>query len=267
MSDPPAADDRYMVPALSRGLALLEAFSAERPALSLVDLARELDISRSSAFRLAFTLVDLGYLLRDERTKTYRLGPRILNLGFSFLASQELVDIAQPRLNTLRDETGCSAHLGVLDGLDVVYLVRCAANRTLTSNIQVGTRLPAYASSMGRVILAYLPAEQVAQLYDGVQLTPFTAQTATSMAALRRKLDEDAARGYVVSRAAFEAGIASVAAPVFDAAGRVAGAINVSTPEAGAVEEGLEDHILAAVRVAARDISSWLGYVDVRKSA
>ncbi len=267
MSANPAIDDRYRVPALSRGLALLEAFSAERPALSLVDLSRVLDISRSSAFRLAYTLVELGYLLRDEAAKTYRLGPRVLNLGFGFLASQELVEIAQPRLRALRDGTGCSAHLGVLDGRDVVYLVRCAANRTLTSNIQVGTRLPAYASSMGRVILASMPADEVARLYEGIELTPYTSQTATTLQALRQKLDGDRSCGYVISRAAFEVGIASVAAPLLDASGSVVGAVNISTPEAAASEDSLRNQILNEVLAAASEISSWLGYVGARKSA
>ena len=267
MKADPAIDDRYRVPALSRGLALLEAFSAERPALSLVDLSRVLDISRSSAFRLVYTLVELGYLQRDDAAKTYRLGPRVLNLGFGFLASQELVEIAQPRLSALRDETGCSAHLGVLDGRDVVYLVRFAANRTLTSNIQVGARLPAYASSMGRAILAYMPPDEINRLYAGAELRPFTSQTATTMPALRRKLDADRASGYVISQAAFEPGIASVAAPLFDASGSVVGAVNISTPEAGATEETLRTSILDAVLAAAGEISAWLGYTGARRSA
>ena len=267
MNDTPEVDDRYMVPALCRGLALLAAFSADRPALSLVDLSRELDISRSSAFRLAYTLVELGYLHRDEATKTYRLGHKVLDLGFSFLASQELVDIARPRLDTLRDQTGCSAHLGVLDGRDVVYLVRCAANRTLTSNIQVGTRLPAYASSMGRAVLAFMPPDAVAQLYGGEKLRPYTDQTATTLPALRKRLDEDRARGCVVSRAAFEAGIASVAAPLFDASGSVVGAVNISTPQAADPAARLETDVLEAVLAAAGDISSWLGFAGARQSA
>ena len=267
MSQAAAVDDRYMVPALSRGLALLAAFSADRPALSLVDLSRELDISRSSAFRLAYTLVELGYLHRDQQSKTYRLGPKVLDLGFSFLASQELVDIAQPRLNTLRDETGCSAHLGVLDGRDVVYLVRCPANRTLTSNIQVGTRLPAYASSMGRAILSFMPPDAVAELYDGETLEPFTDQTATTFPALRERLDRDRQQGHVVSRAAFEAGIASVAAPLFDASGSVVGAVNISTPQAADPASRLETDVLDAVLAAAGEISSWLGYAGARKTA
>jgi DNA-binding IclR family transcriptional regulator len=226
-----------------------------------------LDISRSSAFRLAYTLVELGYLHRNEQTKTYRLGPRVLDLGFSFLASQELVDIAQPRLSTLRDETACSAHLGVLDGRDVVYLVRCPANRTLTSTIQVGTRLPAYASSMGRAILSFMPPDAVAQLYRGETLRPYTGQTPTTLAALRQRLDQDRRQGHVISRAAFEAGIASVAAPLFDASGSVVGAVNISTPEAADPASSLETDVLDAVLAAANDISSWLGYAGARKSA
>jgi IclR family pca regulon transcriptional regulator len=137
----------------------------------------------------------------------------------------------------------------------------------LTSNIQVGARLPAYAASMGRVILAFLPPDEVARLYEGAEFTSFTSQTAVSLAALRQKLDADRHHGYVVSRAAFEAGIASVAAPLFDASGGVIGAVNISTPEASAPADLLETAILDAVLAAAKEISSWLGYAGARKSA
>ena len=101
-------DSRYIVPALSRGLVLLEAFSAERPTLTLSELSKAVGLSRSSTYRLVYTLEDMGFLLRDEGTKNYRLGTRILALGFAYLASQELVEIAQPHLETLRDRTNCS---------------------------------------------------------------------------------------------------------------------------------------------------------------
>jgi DNA-binding IclR family transcriptional regulator len=255
---PGAADERYMAPALGRGLALLECFGPEKPALGLAELARQLGITRSSCFRLAYTLAELGFLVRDDARKAYRLGPRVLSLGFAYLASQSLVEVARPHLEALRDGTNCAAHLGVLDGTEVVYLARHPDKKALTSRIQVGARLPAHATSMGRVLLASLPPEEVRRRYNGRALRAFTAQTATTLDALLARLAEDRARGYVVSRAAFEPGIASVAAPVFGMDGRAAAAINVSTPEATLRGRALETTIKDAVVATAAAISQWL---------
>jgi DNA-binding IclR family transcriptional regulator len=153
------ADERYMVPGLARGLAMLSAFTAETPQLSLADLARAVGLTRSSAFRIAYTLAELGYLVRDEATKSYRLGPRVLGLGFAFLSSIEIVEVAQPHLMALRDRTQCSAHLAILDGTEIVYVARHAVQKALTSHVQVGSRLPAHATSMGRALLSQLSAD------------------------------------------------------------------------------------------------------------
>ncbi len=127
MSEPQnTGDGRYRVPGLIRGLALLEAFSGERSSLSLADLSRVLGASRSSTFRIAYTLNELGYLVRDDATKSYRLGSRVLGLGFGYLSSLELAESARPHLEALRDRTDCSAHLAVLDGVEIVYVARYA---------------------------------------------------------------------------------------------------------------------------------------------
>src|SRR5690606_24002373 len=108
-------DSRYVVPALSRGLALLGTFSAERTSLTLSQISKAVGLSRSSSYRLVYTLEEMGFLLRDKSNKAYRLGTRILGLGFAYLASPELVELARPHLEALRDRTNCSAHLGVVE--------------------------------------------------------------------------------------------------------------------------------------------------------
>jgi len=260
-------DERYMVPGLVRGLAMLAAFTAERPRLSLADLARAVGLTRSSAFRIAYTLADLGYLARDGSDKSYRLGPRVLGLGFAFLDSIEIVDIAQPHLVALRDRTQCSAHLALLDGAEIVYVARHADRKALTSRIQIGSRLPAHATSMGRAILCQLSPEDVRARFKDRPLEAFSAATATNLDDLAAQLARDRSRGYVLSRSSFERGIASVAAPVFDAEGAVTAAINITTPESTLSGDDLETWIRDAVVETAAAISEWLGHRGERRSA
>ena len=256
----PKLDERYLVPALARGLALLECFGPDREELSLVELARGIGMTRSAAYRLVYTLAELDFLARDPERKTYRLGPRVLSLGFAYLASQELAEIARPHLEALRDRTDCSAHLAVLDGTEIVYIARYADKKALTSRISIGTRFPAHATSMGRAILAQLPADEVRRRFANRTLARFTAATPTTLKALLATLEDDRARGYVLSRSNFEAGIASVAAPVLDSDGNAVAAINISTPEstvsAGALETTIKDQVVHA----AKTISEWLGH-------
>ena len=268
MSDPQyTGDERYMVPGLVRGLSLLEAFSGESSSLSLADLSRVLGTSRSSAFRIAYTLTELGYLVRDDATKRYRLGNRVLGLGFGYLSSLELAESARPHLEDLRDRTDCSAHLAVLDGVEIVYVARYTDKKSLTSRIQVGSRLPAHATTMGRAILSQLSPADVRARFEGAELKRFSAVTATSVEELIQQLTKDATRGFVISRSNFERGVASLAAPVFDADGTVAGAINITTPESTLRGDELETSIKDAVMDASATISKWLGHRGERRSA
>jgi PcaR/PcaU/PobR family beta-ketoadipate pathway transcriptional regulator len=258
---------RYLVPGLMRGLALLEAFSTEHQTLSLADLSKAVGLPRSSVFRLAYTLTEMGFLIRDDAAKTYRLGSRVLGLGFTYLASQELIEVARPRLEALSGRTHCSAHLGVLEGTEIVYLARYAVDSAMTSGIRVGARLPAHATSIGRAILSQMPHDEVRAIFEEAQLTAFTEQTATTLDALLQLLTKDAARGFALSHSAFETGIASIAAPIFGADGKVVAAINVTTPESAIKGDELETRIADAVLATAAEISSWLGYPGRKRTA
>jgi len=253
-------DDRYLVPGLVRGLELLEAFSPEQPSLTLSQLSRAIGLSRSSAYRLVYTLAELGFLARDPLTKSYSLGARVLKLGFTYLASQDMVDLARPQLEALRDKTNCAAHFGILDGADVVYLLRAADRNAVTSQVSVGTRLPAYATTLGRAILAEMPASDVRAAFAGITFRQFTKQGPLSVDDLLRLVAQDHERGHVVSRGAFESGIASVAAPVFDSHGVVVAAVNIATPESNPAAKLLDGKLKDAVLDSARTISLWLGY-------
>ncbi len=146
---------------LERGLAILAAFTSEQPLLGVSDLSRAIDLSRSTAHRYIATLTKLGYLEQDAETKRYRLGPRVLDLGFSALNSMELRQIAAPHLQQLSDETGHTVNMAILDGADIVYIERCRSSqpgqREIDLNLHVGSRLPAYCTSIGKVLLAFVP--------------------------------------------------------------------------------------------------------------
>ncbi|MGQ3027146.1 MAG: IclR family transcriptional regulator, partial [Ferrovibrionaceae bacterium] len=158
----------------------------------------------------------------------------------------------------LRDATGASSHLGVLDGRDVIYVAQVSSLRQLSSRVSVGSRFPAHAQSMGRLLLAALPAAELEALYAGVALDKFTEDTPGDFAELKSRIAEDRARGYVVSRGNFERGIVAVAAPVVDAQGVVVAAVNISGPatalDTGALEGVFKDRVMAAAKAISRHL-------------
>lgn len=252
----------YMVPALERGLRMLQAFSRDVPVQSLGELARELDLPRATVFRLADTLEHLGFLVRDAETGEYWIGAAALKLGWNYLSSLELPDIAHPYLSRLRHRTRASAHLAVRDGAEIVYISRLPVNAALTSNIRVGARLPAHATSMGRALLQDLGEAALVELYAGIpDLAPYSPETPRTVEALGALLKKDARNGgIVVSRGYYERGVISIAAPVRDSADVVVAAINITAPSDQYTDEQLEGEVREHVRVAARDISAALGH-------
>src|SRR5205809_3957584 len=161
---------------LERGLAILSAFRSGRPLLGVSDLSREVGLSRSTAHRYIATLAGLGYLQQDPPTRKYRLGPRVLDLGFSAINSMDLRELAAPHLQALSDETGHTVNMAVLDGADIVYIERCRTaqqgQREIDLNLHVGSRLPAYCTSMGKVLLADLDAGDLAEVLGRTPFTP-----------------------------------------------------------------------------------------------
>jgi DNA-binding IclR family transcriptional regulator len=258
----PAVDNhgRYMVPGLERGLRLLELVSHSAGEVNLSDAARALGISRSSAFRLVYTLENMGYLRRGSDERKFRLGPQVLRLGSGLLAGLDIVDLAQKPLEELRSKTGASAHLAVRDGTDILYVISLPGRQRITTNIHVGTRLPAYATSMGRILLSDLEPQELRELYKGARLKAFTEHTPTSVGRLAEAVKADAERGHVVSRGHFEPEIWSIAAPVFDHTGRITAAISVTYPSSVVDRGTFEGATKEQTCQAARDISALLGH-------
>jgi DNA-binding IclR family transcriptional regulator len=252
-------EDRYIVPGLRRGLAILRLFSRTRRVISVPEMVRELGISRATAFRLTYTLEADRYLRRAPHSNAFQLGLNVLSLGFEYLGSLDLVEVARPVLDDLRDQTDASAHMGVLDRIEVVYILKAPSQHRLRSNVTVGARMPAHATSIGRALLFDTPLEHLRVLYRGVKMEVFSKQTPATVAELHTRLEEERRNGYVSYRSAFAPGIASVAAPVRDASGQIVAAINVSDYES---LPGMQDerHLAEAVRRAATAISQGLGY-------
>lgn len=248
----------YAVPGLQRGLAILSLLGRGRPVVSVADIARELKIPRATCFRLVWTLARDGYLVRDRNGSEFRLGPKVLTIGFGYLHSQDFIETARPILEQLRDRIGASTHMGVLEGAEVLYLVRAPSRQRLSSNRYVGSRLAAHCSSLGRALLFDHTSEEIAELFEGRSMAAPNENSPCTPAALARAIAEDREKGYVAGR--FIDGIMSVAAPVRDSAGRITAAINVSDYEylecMKAVDDGLKD----AVVETAFEISKRLGF-------
>jgi DNA-binding IclR family transcriptional regulator len=225
-----ATVDKYTVPGLQRGLELLGQFTRKTPILSGADLARKLDLPRASVFRLLHTLEHCGLVERVSDSSSYKLSIGILRLGFEYLSSMELAEHARPVIDQLRDATGYSAHLVVRDGRDVVFIVKAAGRSALFHSIQVGARLPAYATVLGRLLLSDLDKAALTALYPDTPLPRYTDKTPTTIKPLQALIAADRAKGYSQSESGFETGISVIAAPVFNDDGKVVAAVSITVP-------------------------------------
>ncbi|MDQ0315362.1 IclR family transcriptional regulator [Amorphus orientalis] len=255
----PGGKDRYLVPGLIRGLEVLRAFTPERPNLSLSEIAELLGTSRSAAFRTVYTLAHTGCLLHDQRTQTYALGPAVLRLGYGYLATREVVEVAYPELERLRDRTDWSAHMGVLDGTSVLYVLRLPAPHRLTGIVHVGSRLPARSTTMGRVLLADLAEDTLVALYRS-EAQKTGVSSPETLATVLAQWRDDRTRAHVAHIGDFEAGIASIAAPVRDMTGQVVAAINLSAAATPENVADLRDRLAEEITRTAARISTLLGW-------
>ena len=244
--------EAHFVQSLERGLAVIRAFDARRPELTLSEVARHCDLTRAAARRFLLTLADLGYVRTDGRL--FRLTPRVLELGYAYLSSLSLPEVAAPHLERLVAEVHESSSMSVLDGDDIIYVARVPTARIMTVAINVGTRFPAYATSMGRVLLAALPAADLAAYLARVRLERLAPRTFTSPEALRAELERVSAQGWAIVDQELEAGLRSVAAPVRDKAGTTVAAINVSVHASRTTLDGIRRKLVPPLRAAAAAI-------------
>ena len=249
---------------LERGLAILSAFRSGRPLLGVSELGREIGLGRSTTHRYVATLAMLGYLQQDAATRKYRLGPRVLDLGFSAINSMELREVAAPHLRRLSDETGFTVNMAILDGLDIVYVERCrstqAGQREIDLNLHVGSRLPAYCTSLGKVLLAFLPEAERAATLAAIDFSRRGPNTIVTRRALDEELRRVRANGYAINNEELAYGLRSIAAPVLDHEGRAACAINLAVHSSMVSMEELTAHLTATLCRTAAEVSAHLGY-------
>jgi DNA-binding IclR family transcriptional regulator len=249
---------RYNVPGLERGLRMLQLFDRTRKHLTAAEMARALAIPRSTAFRLAQTLEFLGFLERDG--DRYRVGPAVLRLGFEYIASLDVSEFARPLVERLRDDTGLSAQLVIRDGREVVVALKASPPSTFASNVTVGTRLPAHATILGRVLLGDVDDAALAALYPEPALPQTSPQSPRTLAELRRLVREDRERGYAVSESFFEQGISAIAAPVRDESGRIVAALSVTAQRPSLEPKTYRERLVAQVLGAAAELSRQLNH-------
>lgn len=258
--EPAGADDRPpprnsdFVQSLDRGLAVIRAFGPDRERLSLSEVARATGLTRAAARRFLLTLVRLGYVRSDGRE--FSLRPRVLELGYAYLSGLALPDVAAPHMEEMVARLHESSSISVLDGQHVVYVVRMPTKRIMTVAISVGTRFPAYATSMGRVLLAALPEEELERYLADATLSPLTDRTVTDPARLRELLAQVAQQGYSIVDQELEEGLRAVAAPIRGAPDVGTAAINVSAHASRVSMAALQEQILPVLLETAAQIEA-----------
>lgn len=241
MQQQPEGDPDFVL-SLSRGLSLIEAFHGEKEGLSVSAAAVKTGLSRAAVRRLLITLESLGYAERSG--SLFRLTSRILRLGFSFVTSNALAGLASPLLAQVSELIHESSSVSLLDGDHIVYIARSAPKRVMTIDLGVGSRLPAYCTSMGRVLLAALPPDNLARYLKNVRLKAYTPKTVIDRERLRGVLRKVREGGYALVDEELEVGLRSIAVPVVSRSGRVVAAMNSGVPAARVNAADLMERIL-----------------------
>jgi IclR family pca regulon transcriptional regulator len=260
------------VASLARGLEIIRAFTAPpevdpavlparvgpTDALTLSQVAKRVGVARAVARRFLLTLADLGYVATDD--KYFRLTARVLDLGHAYLSSMPLSRVATEFLEEVTEQTRESCSASVLDGPDIVYVARVPTRHILSITLSIGTRLPAYCTSMGRVLLAALHPQELEKYFERVQLHPRTPHTVTDKKRLREILDEVSREGYALTEGELEEGLRSIAVPVRSGGGRVIAAINVSTQVGRVTRSQMVKEFLPVLRNAAQRLGAVLPF-------
>src|SRR5213592_1682348 len=213
------------VQSLERGLSVIIAFSRDAPALTLTEIAERTGLTRAAARRFLITLKDLDYVESDGRL--FSLRPRVLQLGYSYLSSLPVWEVARPHLEALADQVRETTSASVLDGTDIVFVARVETKRIMSMTLGVGSRLPAWATAMGRVLLADLPPAQLDEYFDRVRLIPLSERTVTDRQELLKIIDEARTRGWTLVDQEVEEGVRSLAVPIRSPGGKAEAALTV----------------------------------------
>jgi IclR family pca regulon transcriptional regulator len=246
------------VRALAKGLSVIEAFDSQAPAMTLSDVAKRTGLSRGTARRLLHTLVELGYVGFDG--KLFSLKPRVLNLGFAYLYSHNVWQLAQPYMVDVVEKLHESCSIAVLDGTDIVYVARVpTSERIMSINLGLGTRLPAFHTSMGRAMLAHRPPTEVQGLLKRIApIRLYTPKTVTDARELTSDLEQVRKQGWALVDQELEVGLRSLAVPLFDFNNCAIAALNIGTQASRWTVSALQKDALPVLREAAHAISALL---------
>ncbi|MDP3227326.1 MAG: IclR family transcriptional regulator C-terminal domain-containing protein [Acidovorax sp.] len=252
----PKPSDSY-VQSFARGLEVIRSFSATTPQQTLSEVAAQTGLTRAGARRILLTLQTLGYVETDG--KLFRLSPRILDLGFAYLSSLPIWNLAEPVMEDLVEAVRESSSAAVLDGLDIVYVLRVPTHKIMRTNLGVGSRLPACWTSMGRMLLAGLPDAELGARLQAHSMERFTEHTTTDVAALLDRIREARDQGWCLVNQELEEGLISIAAPLTNRAGQTVAALNISGQANRTSAAVMQETLLPALLRAARTISRMMG--------
>jgi IclR family pca regulon transcriptional regulator len=251
-----SGDPNFMA-SLARGLVVIEAFTPQTPQMTISQLSQKTGLSRAAVRRCLYTLVKLGFAGSDEAQR-YSLRPKMLTLANTYTASSTLANAAQPILERMSAAFHESFSVATLDGDEIVYIARTTVTRVMSVDLHIGSRLPAFCTSMGRVLLAYLPQDQLEHFMARLQLIQYTPRTVNSKEKLRLMLRNVRRNGFALCDQEYEVGLRSIAVPVFAGNGRVVATVNLSghAPRMPMLE--MQTRFLPPLRTAASELSVFL---------
>jgi IclR family pca regulon transcriptional regulator len=248
--------DKEFMATLAKGLALLGAFDKQRPSMTLSEAARVTGFSRATARRILRTLAELGYVVQNGRA--FSLSSGILRLGFAYLATQSWIEQVSPLMRQLSEEFHESCSAAILEGTEIVYVARFPARRIMSVTLAVGTRLPAFHTSLGRVQLGRLDDAELWCRLRSVRVEAYTPSTITDMQALYERVREDRAQGFSIVDEELERGLRSIAVPIVDRAGELLAGLNISTHSTRTTRNEMRDRFLPRLRAVAEQVSASL---------
>ncbi|WP_414718704.1 IclR family transcriptional regulator domain-containing protein [Trinickia sp.] len=249
---PPKSDPDFMT-SLARGLAVIQAFSPQRRVLTISQISQRTGIPRAAVRRCLHTLGKLGFVCAEDG-RNFSLRPRVLALGHAYLASTPLANAAQPVLRHISNALNESTSVAILDGDEIRYIARTFTSRIMTIDLHVGSRLPAYCTSMGRVLLSHVPGDELDAYLERVKLIQHTPRTIVSREGLREVLGSVRRSGYAITDQELEIGLRSIAVPIESPDGRVVAALNIGAQAARVSVEEMESRFLPVLRDAAREL-------------
>lgn len=258
------SSDREYVQGFERGVAVIKTFGAQRPQLTVTEVAAQTGLGRAVARRYLLTLERLGYV--TAHGPYYALTPRVLEIGFAYMSTMTVAEVARPFMAHVVGTLHESCSVGVLDGFDVFYVARTNPQRIMTTNLAIGSRLPAHATAMGHVLLAYLAPPLLDAYLANAPLGALTDRTITDKAALRRVLQTVRRQGWAENDGESEKGVRTVAVPIFDRSGDVVAAINLAGHASRVTMRELRRDHLPVLQQAATDISKSLGVSNPQPS-